>query len=111
MKKSIIMIASIFVFLTMAVASSSFASCNQYGKVFYVYQTTSYSYFYITPRTTLPTYSYYYYVSDPELISTLSSAMSAGTTVYISGSATTCPTSGTYRYSGVTSSARVYRNY
>lgn len=113
MKRRIVILAIVFAtMMAFAGTDSADASCGIYGKVFYIYQTTSYAYIYVAPQSTaLPSYAYYYYSADPELISTLASAMSANYTVYISGSVTTCPTSGAWRYGGTISYANVFRNY
>lgn len=112
MKRKMVILAIVFaIMMAFAGADSADATCSQYGKVVYMFQTTTYAYVYIAARATLPSYGYYYYTNDPELISTLASAMSGNYTVHLTGSVYSCPTSGTWRYGGTLSYARIYRNY
>jgi hypothetical protein len=109
--------------LAIAAAAFVFASANHvdaacyssYGKVFYIYSnnvhaSSNYGYIYITPHTTLPTYCYYYYTNNKEALAAIAAAQAAGKTVYAWGSASSCPSSGTYRYGGVLYGFRIYSN-
>nr|WP_321465016.1 hypothetical protein [uncultured Desulfobulbus sp.] len=120
MKKLLVLLFVTFcstVFLGMANIAE--AGCGQYGKVRYAYQYASGStYFYISPRTTTPASTYYYYFrvdattnGGVALVSSLASAQASGQTVYVYGNASACPTTGTGRYGGTVSMARVHSDY
>ena len=90
--------------------NSAEAACNMSGKVYYIYQQESYAYIFIAPRTTLPSYGYYYYTNDPEYMRVANAAMTSGDTLYVYGNASECPTSGTARKGGTITQMRRYKN-
>jgi len=88
-------------------ASAANASCNSgWVKVIEVYQATNavgtpYAYVYTAAEhTPLPTSSYYFYTADTTAITRFAGARQTNQTIYVNGSATTCPTSGAYLYGG-----------
>ncbi|OPY65510.1 MAG: hypothetical protein A4E63_02941 [Syntrophorhabdus sp. PtaU1.Bin050] len=88
--------------------SSADATCYQYGKIQYISSpvATGTVYVYMAPSTSSVPYVYYYYTMPASYaytagLTTLNGAMAANNTVAIYGSATSCPTTGTYRYGGV----------
>jgi hypothetical protein len=77
------------------------ATCTQLGKVERVHQTSTTTWIYILPITSLSS-SFYYWTSttDPELQRAIHAAKDGNHYVEIRGSAGTCPTTGTARWVG-----------
>ncbi|MBM9513025.1 hypothetical protein [Desulfogranum marinum] len=108
-------------FFVLGIAGQTFAACTGYFKVNKIYSRTTgsydYSYFYLTPRGAGPYVGNYYYgrtssltAGGGEASSTLKTAYATNDTVYVYGTASTCPT-GTARYMGDISYTYVYKNY
>ncbi len=80
------------------------ASCTYQGQILQIYTNGSTTYVYVAPSfagSPMPSYVGYFTTTDPEMMNALASGVTRGT--YIVGNATSCPTSGTYRYGGVLS--------
>lgn len=95
----------ILVLAVIAVSSSAHAWCLMMGKVYRIYQRTSYAYIYLAPLTGAPQpYGFVirYYTTNQGFISTLSDAQSHNDTVRIYGGSSTsrCPATGSSRYGG-----------
>ncbi|OPY64777.1 MAG: hypothetical protein A4E62_02803 [Syntrophorhabdus sp. PtaU1.Bin002] len=108
-----ILVALSIVFMSF---SSADATCSQYGKIQYISTPTATGtmYVYIAPYGYSVPYFYYYYTMPVSYgytagISTLTAAYAGNMTVSLSGNASTCPTSGTYRYGGAISSVTTWR--
>ena len=80
------------------------ATCSTYGQVEQYWTNGGSCYAYVSPATSLHPHPYYYYFSstDPELCNAVFNAKHQ--TGWISGNALSCPTTGSLRYGGVTSS-------
>ena len=107
--------AAVFVALS---AQMAVAACQQYGKVVRFYSTVAgssdFSYVYILPRTTsIVTFGYYYRVNaeDANALFAVSAASASRQTVRITGTASSCPTTGTWRYGGLLDNIYVYAQY
>ena len=88
-------------------ANAANASCNSgFVNVTEVYQGTTavgtpYAYVYGVPEhSVLPTTVYYFYTNDTSAIAQLFAAGQNHESIYITGNATSCPTTGSYRYGG-----------
>ena len=88
-------------------ANAAYASCSSgFVKVAEVYQGTNavgtpYAYVYGVPEhSLLPSTVYYFYTSDTTAIGQLFAAEQNHESIYITGNATSCPTTGTYLYGG-----------
>lgn len=86
--------------------NTSQATCGQYGKIIYTYQSPTFFTAYLAPESSAPTYYYYFYgspganVGYGAMFDALNSAKAAGEKLYVVGSAGSCPISGTFRYGG-----------
>ena len=107
--------AAIFVALS---AQGAAAACVQYGKVVRFYTAVAgsndFSYVYILPRTSsIVTYGYYFRINADESssLSAIAAASASRQTVRLAGSASSCPTTGTWRYGGVLLSINVYAQF
>ena len=81
------------------------AVCGIRGKIFYMYATPTVTYFYVNYYGyTLPTFYYYFSVPNTtaytHILSALNAAYSGNQSVFINGSAASCPTTGLARYGG-----------
>jgi len=111
MKRGLVIIALVVTMVAAFGVANSFAVCTQYGKIIYTSGSNTSTTYYIAPRTTFPTYYYYFSTSDPDVEAGLAAAVANHDTVYMYGSAASCPTTGTTRYGGVISSYGIYHNY
>ena len=106
---------AIFVALS---AQGAAAACVQYGKVVRFYTTVAgsndISYVYILRRTTsIVTFGYYYRINANEssTLFAIAAASASRQTVRLAGSASSCPTTGTWRYGGLLETINVYAQY
>ena len=104
--KKIFLAVSLFVAGLMLPLSAS-ALCGQGGQVVRTYDSATQTYAYLQ---TAPLSSIYYYTitSDLDLRNALRACKVSGERCWIYGNASSCPTTGTGRYMGTTSS--VYHN-
>ena len=108
MKNTIRTIAALaFAGIALLSANAATASCySGFVKVAEVYQGTNavgtpYAYVYAVPEhSLLPSTVYYFYTSDTAAIVQANSAQQNHESIAIYGSATSCPTSGSYLYGG-----------
>ncbi|BBL75028.1 hypothetical protein [Methylomagnum ishizawai] len=96
-------INSVLVVIAMLGINEAYAVCSTYGQVEQYWTNGTTCYAYVSPATSLHPHPYYYYFSstDPELCDAIFNAKHQ--TGYISGNATSCPTTGSLRYGGVAS--------
>ncbi len=99
-------------------AQGAAAACQQYGKVARFYSSVAgssdFSYVYILPRTkSVATFGYYYLIEaeDANTLFAVSAASASHQTVRIVGAASSCPTSGTWRFGGKLESIFVFALY
>ena len=81
------------------------AACFTTGQIEQVYTNGTTTYVYVSPSNSSAVTSYVYYFTtvDPELARLIASNVHGN--FRVSGSAATCPTTGSYRYGGVASYA------
>jgi hypothetical protein len=93
------------------VIGSANATCSVYGKVVYSYNSGAGSiYYYLAPTTAFPTYYYGFSASNQDMKDQMNNAMANDETVMVYGNATSCPTTGTYRFIGSPLRSYVYEN-
>lgn len=105
MKKSLMTILLVLA-ICFTLAGGANATCGTYGRVLYSSQGAGYGYFYVADY--LPTTYYYFYTNNVQFIASMTAAQTTGKRIYVSGNATSCPTSGTYMYGGVISNIYIY---
>ena len=92
----------------------SSAACAYIGKVVCVYTrvdvATPYAYIYVRRATKVMPELYYYYTTDPEIMAIAAVAQAGNTMVKVYGTATGCPTTGTYRNGGAVMYIYSWRN-
>ena len=115
MKTSKLLFVILVVIAMFGITSIAGATCGNYGKIMYTYRTSSGTmYVYVTPnRTSFPTYYYYFTTSQNnyQVMDQLTSAQAGNYTVYLNGNASSCASSGTYRYGGVINYSITYTMY
>ena len=94
---------SVLATATMLGANLANAACTTYGPVEQVYTINGTTYVYVSPANAFPTPSYVYIFSTTNALIAQTMAASLHKNAYVSGNATTCPTTGTARTGGVAS--------
>lgn len=117
-KIKIFTILAVAATMTLATVGSASAACNVYGKIYRAFANSSgsndYAYVYVIQQTTvMPNFTYYFRMpEDKDAVADVIAVSAAGDIkVRIIGSASSCPTTGTWRYGGVVLQAYGYTLY
>jgi hypothetical protein len=111
MRKLLMIGVLVVVALVVAHVGDASAACTASGKIVYAYSTSSGTYIYVGQGTTTISAVYYFFTNSILNQSLAAAAFGGGNWVSVTGTAASCPTTGTTRLGGTISSIRAYRNF
>lgn len=92
---------------SVAAVGSAQADCRHYGSINYYYTSATDGYFYISENSATPGSYTYFHTRDHDWMRVLTSAQSARSKVWVTGTAASCGT-GTYKYGGDVKLVQMY---